>query len=437
METFNKQFEDNDVQESEWIETLKQFNKENADKRIFTDRVSAETKFKFTNNLFFYLKTEFNPSVSNKPSDESKTQVLTALRISLRELLEEEKDIIRKELYLFIKLGNIGEEEKTNMYSNSVREEALKCIVNCISRDPSIQKIFLEDLKGPYLLTKEVKNHSKETPDSVLDVIYKILVHCCSKPEVKAKLRPEGLLEYVTEALITRVADTQKYESSPELVSDLCRLLFTLTIHLGPLEGGKPTPANHLEIEGFRKLLPTFKRIMVTNTPETTHPFFAVKTALLSALINTPRDLYDELIDEIGLHIFQDIFKKQLYLLDSPETAAQFLPILMLLTSTAENVPSTRDELKAMTFPYDLIKDSDEPLSVGIEPPEEVKTTGVSSKLIPFMTGNDIGLKHFVSEYFFMICDEDANEVCRLTGFGNAAGLLVTRGLMSLGGGGK
>ncbi|KAN0028109.1 hypothetical protein ACTFIV_009940 [Dictyostelium citrinum] len=436
MEVFNEQYQNQRDSDSVWVETLKKFNTENADKRVFTDKVSVNTKEQLTYNLFHYLKNEFNPSQTVKPSVETMVQVLTSLRISLREFTEKDRDIVKNELNIFFKLGNIGEAEKIKIYDNSIREEALKCIVNCISRDPVIQNTFLVEMNGPITLTREVKKNSGEMSEGLLDVIYKVLVHCCAKPEIKLALRPEGLLEFVSEQLLTKVTTTDAITKSAPLLSDLCRLLFTLTIHLGPLEGGRPTPPNHLELEGCRRLLPIFKKIITQYTPgnNASDPIYNLKCAVISALINTPKDLYDELIEEIPLTYFQEIFKSQIHLLSSPETAAEFLPILMLLTNTAENVVSTRQQLKEMTFPYDLIKETDEPLSVGIEPPEEVKKTGISSKLIPFMTGSDIGLKHFVSEYFFMICDEDANEVCRLTGFGNAAGLLVTRGLMSLGG---
>jgi len=79
--------------------------------------------------------------------------------------------------------------------------------------------------------------------------------------------------------------------------------------------------------------------------------------------------------------------------------------------------------------------ESVEESNVSVETPAPAQQSPVASKLIPLMSTFEAALKHFVNEFFYMICDENANEVCRLTGFGNAAGLLVMRGLVKLGGG--
>ncbi len=62
-----------------------------------------------------------------------------------------------------------------------------------------------------------------------------------------------------------------------------------------------------------------------------------------------------------------------------------------------------------------------------------------------------MGLKYFVQEYLFVLCDEEGNQkvtlsvsdiptvetLTKITGFGNAAEFLVQKGLMKLGGGGN
>jgi len=432
MESFNQQFQSNSRLEAAWTEELKKFNTTHANDRTFTDKYSITEKNKFTQNLFSILMREFSGNITDKPSSTALLESLVALRISLREITEQDKLMALNDLNLFFKLGNIGDEEKIFVFSDEIREESLKCIVNCIARDKDIQSKFIQELNGPVVLVRELLKNSSTINENVLLVIYKILTHCSANPAIRESLKPEGLLEHVTEQLVLKTSNTTNYNAP--LLSDLCRLLFTLTIHLGPLEGGKPTKPSDNDLNRYRKLLPVFKKIMTHYTPDQTSPMYSLKCALISSLLNTPKELYDELVSEIPLEYFQEIFKNQIKLLDNPMLASEFLPILMLITNIAENVIETRQPLKEMTFPYDLIKDSDEPLSVGIEPPVEAKTTGISAKLIPLMTGSDIGFKHFVSEFFFMICDEDANEVCRLTGFGNAAGLLVTRGLLSLGG---
>ncbi|KYQ89488.1 hypothetical protein DLAC_10163 [Tieghemostelium lacteum] len=428
METFNKIYLNED-HENLWVEELKKFNTEHENERLFIEKYGENHKVDFTKHLFNILEKEFNPNVTDKPSPQALTQVLISLRITLREVTETEVKMILNDIHLFFKFGNIGEDEKISIYSDEIRCESLKCIVNCIAKNKTIQAKFQNELNGPILLVKELKSNKATMSDTVKFPIYKILIHCCANPQLRGQLITQGLLDHTVQELVDRTAGN--FEASA-ILSDLSRLLFTLTLGFGPLEG-KPQEPKQEDYDRFRQLLPPIKKIFTYHCDKT-HPMFGVKAAMVSALINTPKNLYDELVDAIPLQYFQSIFKAQLHLLDKPETANEFLTFLMLLTNIAENVPETRDELKKMTFPADLIKDSDEPLSVGIQPPEESANSGISSKLIPYMTSSDIGLKHFVGEYFFMVCDEDANEVCRLVGFGNAAGLLVTRGLMSLGG---
>eukprot|EP01132_Coremiostelium_polycephalum_P005857 gene5857-7286_t len=454
MDKFNLSFRDNENNETSWIEILKQFNIDNANERTFVIKYGEKDKVEFTLNLFKVLLRELNTEESStekqqQPTSVALTEVLTGLRICLREITESETETVLKNLHVFLKFGNIGPDEKLYIYSDQIREESLKCIVNCISRNKDIQSKFTDDLNGPVQLVKELvlsSSSNTKLDDKILVPIYKILIHNCTNKIVREKVKAEGLLNHVADSRSTTnleifITTTQQLEKrilaseyeSTGILSDLCRLLFTATIDLGPLEGKPATPTD-ADYTRYRRLLPIFKRIFTFHCSDSSHPMYSVKTALVSALLNTPKDLFDELVAEVPLPYFQEIFKIQIKTLDRPETSGEFLPILMLVTNFAEHVLSTRHPLKQMTFPAILIQDSDEPLSVGIEPPTEAKTQGISAKLIPFMTSNEIGLKHFVSEFFFMICDEDPNEVCRLTGFGNSAGLLVTRGLMKLGG---
>eukprot|EP01133_Synstelium_polycarpum_P017197 gene17197-20492_t len=284
-------------------------------------------------------------------------------------------------------------------------------------------------MNGPKLLLEEAKKSNVD--DLVYLPIYKILVHSCTNPAVRGMLLNDGLLDHIAEQLEKRT--TGNIEASP-ILGDLFRLMFTATMHFGQLDRGVGLPkANDIDYARIRRLLPTYKRVFTYHCDKS-HPMYGVKLALISTLLNTPKDLYDELIDEIPLTYFTDILTAQIMHSNSSDAPGELIPILMLLTNISENVYDSRQKLKEYTFPAHLIKDTDEPLSVTIEPPKDAITQGISSKLIPLMTSADIGLKHFVSEYFYYVCDEDANEVCRLTGYGNAAGLLVTKGLMSLGG---
>jgi len=46
------------------------------------------------------------------------------------------------------------------------------------------------------------------------------------------------------------------------------------------------------------------------------------------------------------------------------------------------------------------------------------------------MTSPFVAVKHFVQEFFYQACGEDATLLCRLVGVGNTAGLLQEKGLL-------
>ncbi|GAM23321.1 hypothetical protein SAMD00019534_064960, partial [Acytostelium subglobosum LB1] len=425
MDSFNLAYK-RDEEESKWLELLKAFNDIHQNDRTFVDKFGLLQKKQFTLNLFDILQTEIKET---KRSNVAILQTLIALRISLREIPTDEESIVLQNLNLFIKFGNIGEDNKTTMYSDEIREEALKSTINSIVKSQSIHNKFVNELNGPVLITRELK---KGADDKVSMPIYKILIHCCTRVEVRAKVLGEGLLDHVADQMEART--TGNFEASV-ILGDLFRLMFTSTMHLGPLDSGshsdlKVTEADYARL---RRLFPTFKKIFTYHC-NATHQMYSIKLALVSTLLNTPKDLFDELVDEIQLTYFEQILATQLESYDKPEAPGDIIPILMLLSCIAENVPQTRDPLKAFTFPHELIKETDEPLSISVEAPKESVSQGISARLIPLMTSSDIGLKHFSAEYFYNICDQDPNELCRLTGYGNAAGLLVTKGLMALGG---
>ncbi|EGG25271.1 hypothetical protein DFA_03519 [Cavenderia fasciculata] len=433
MDKFNSLYQQSKETESTWINSLKSFNDIHADDRAFEKIYGNDNKFKFDSNLFDILKRELDGQVqiSDKPSSAAIYQTLVALRISLREQIPQEESLLIQNIGNFFKLGNIGENEKTNIYSDEIREEALKSLLNCTTRNKRLQATFDTEMNGPHLLTKELING---LDDKVALPIYKILIHRCTLPETRAIVCQAGIMDHLINQLEVRTTGANFDPST--ILGDLFRLTFTATMHLGQLDksGGKTTDPSDKEIEQCRKFFPIYKRIFTYHC-DRDHPMYAIKMAVISALLNTPKQLLEELLDEVDLSYLEDILKSQSYFADKPEGPGELIPILMLLTNITQYIKATRDRLFVYTFPEELTKVTDEAVGITIETPKAaLQHDTVSSKLIPLMTASDIGLKHFVSEFFYYICDEDPNEICRVTGYGNAAGLLAMKGLLSLGG---
>uniref|UniRef100_A0A8C2YX94 Synembryn n=1 Tax=Cyclopterus lumpus TaxID=8103 RepID=A0A8C2YX94_CYCLU len=94
-------------------------------------------------------------------------------------------------------------------------------------------------------------------------------------------------------------------------------------------------------------------------------------------------------------------------------------PILNLLTESCRAHRETRHYIRKHILP---------PLRDASHRPEEGST--VKSRLIRLMTHLDTDLKHCAADLIFVLCKENVSRFVKYTGYGNAAGLLATRGLL-------
>ncbi|XP_056907570.1 synembryn-B isoform X1 [Takifugu flavidus] len=95
-------------------------------------------------------------------------------------------------------------------------------------------------------------------------------------------------------------------------------------------------------------------------------------------------------------------------------------PVLSLLTEGSRCHREIRRYIKAQVLPP--LKD------VKIRP--EVGST-LRNKLVRLMTHVDMGVKQTAAEFLFVLCKESVDNLLKYTGYGNAAGLLVARGLLA------
>ncbi|KAF7697682.1 hypothetical protein HF521_004192 [Silurus meridionalis] len=95
-------------------------------------------------------------------------------------------------------------------------------------------------------------------------------------------------------------------------------------------------------------------------------------------------------------------------------------PVLNLLTESCRAHRETRRYLRQQILP---------PLRDVALRPEQGDT--VRNKLVRLMTHVDTELKHCAAELLFVLCKENVGRFVKYTGYGNAAGLLAARGLLS------
>ncbi|KAI1884795.1 hypothetical protein AGOR_G00230180 [Albula goreensis] len=101
-------------------------------------------------------------------------------------------------------------------------------------------------------------------------------------------------------------------------------------------------------------------------------------------------------------------------------------PVLNLLTESCRAHRETRHYLKQQILP---------PLRDVACRPEQGPT--VRGRLVRLMTHVDTDIKHCAAELLFVLCKENVSRFVKYTGYGNAAGLLAARGLLSGGSRGR
>ncbi|KAF4093189.1 hypothetical protein AMELA_G00030080 [Ameiurus melas] len=95
-------------------------------------------------------------------------------------------------------------------------------------------------------------------------------------------------------------------------------------------------------------------------------------------------------------------------------------PVLNLLTESCRAHRETRHYFRQQILP---------PLRDVALRPEQGDT--IRNKLVRLMTHVDTELKHCAAELLFVLCKENVGRFVKYTGYGNAAGLLAARGLLS------
>ncbi|KAG9335187.1 hypothetical protein JZ751_005536 [Albula glossodonta] len=95
-------------------------------------------------------------------------------------------------------------------------------------------------------------------------------------------------------------------------------------------------------------------------------------------------------------------------------------PVLSVLTEGSRHHREIRRYIKAQVLP---------PLKDVTNRPEVGST--IRNKLVRLMTHVDMGVKQSAAEFLFVLCKESVDNLLKYTGYGNAAGLLVARGLLA------
>ncbi|TDH09913.1 hypothetical protein EPR50_G00090270 [Perca flavescens] len=316
--------------------------------------------------------------------------------------------------------------------------EALKCLCNVVYNSPAAQQVSV-DVQLANGLCASLGMSRTWHHEVGLFTLRLLFLLSALRPDVRGILRREWhavrlLTEFLEHTLnVSWVGPYEAARPDPqalpmpaednERAMEALKALFNLTLSDA---GGEE------DDHQFRLIAAILRHLLMLKT-ETEEKTEEVHSHAINLLNNLPVSCLDVLIDvpvQGGLEIYggKNMDAVQL-LIDFMEKRIDkqgsnykegLTPVLSLLTEGSRHYREIRRYIKAQVLPP--LKD------VKIRP--EIGTT-TRNKLVRLMTHVDMGVKQSAAEFLFVLCKESVDNLLKYTGYGNAAGLLVARGLLA------
>ncbi|XP_054454493.1 synembryn-A [Anoplopoma fimbria] len=333
--------------------------------------------------------------------------------------------------------GGASEEE-------AVRKEALKVMCNLVYNSTWAQERF-SALRLMCGLTERLSsNVSGSSPSSVQFYELRLMFLITAlRRELSTQLQQEGGVSIFTAALESCL-DAQwkdQYECvldpaappiSPEAsqqIIEILKILFNITYSTHRQEPSEDDAALYRHLVAMLRLCLMKKCLLSDDTDElqghTVNLLSALPLQCLNVLLIVPVEPNSTQCQGVNMDCVNTLVLFMERRLESGDKMKEKLtPVLNLLTESCRAHRETRRYIREHILP---------PLRDTSHRPEEGST--VKNRLVRLMTHLDTDLKHCAADLIFVLCKENVGRFVKYTGYGNAAGLLATRGL--LGGGSR
>uniref|UniRef100_A0A3P8SB94 Synembryn n=1 Tax=Amphiprion percula TaxID=161767 RepID=A0A3P8SB94_AMPPE len=419
---------------------LQQYNRENIHTFSF-DQKEETLRSKLCQSVLTVLGRQVQPSCQKT--------CLETLRILSRDKRVLAPVATREGMLILGGMARLraGQEEGDNQNSSQdctqseeeerVVVEALKCLCNVVYNSPAAQQVSV-DVQLAHGLCASLRTARSWHHEVGLFTLRLLFLLSALQPDVRGVLRRQWhAVRLLTEVLeltldVRWVGPYEAARPGPqalpmpaednERAMEALKALFNLTLSEA---GGEED--NHQ----FRLIAAILRHLLMLKT-ETEEKTEEAHSHAVNLLNNLPVSCLDVLIDvpvqggqeKYGgknmdaVQVLLDFMEKRI---DKGSNFKEGLtPVLSLLTEGSRHHREIRRYIKAQVLPP--LKD------VKIRP--EIGTT-IRNKLVRLMTHVDMGVKQTAAEFLFVLCKESVDNLLKYTGYGNAAGLLVARGLLA------
>ncbi|KAK8720626.1 hypothetical protein OTU49_013194 [Cherax quadricarinatus] len=414
---------------------------------------------------------------------------LSAIRILSRDKSSLNRVIDSNRLAVIVRLaGLVPEEEALERLNQQINYdvviEAQKCLSNLVYNSSSIQRMCCNNSCVPGLMCRLKTFRDPELPHIVkyfdMRLLFLLTAFC---GDIRPQLRSEYHgLTYLIEILDLSLKTAQEEseiqsingyipcpvifnDEQAELVNEVLKVLYNLVLHIDKNSPDEEEDSHCLRlITILRSLL-----LALCRCPEKTD---SLHSNTVNLLLVMPPNMYEELLlsmpqanggassppmpavvttqptagatalveaacfTDINSHELDErsceydgkdmtAIIKLLDFLDSrlntpgQSSNKSLMPILTLMVEMVQANRTIRKFVRLRVLP---------PLRDVSKRPEEGRT--LRNKLCTLMTSPLHDLKHLSANFLFILCKESVDRLIKYTGYGNAAGLLASRGLM-------
>ncbi|CAJ1080974.1 synembryn-A isoform X1 [Xyrichtys novacula] len=336
--------------------------------------------------------------------------------------------------------GDEDEEEEEGSGEEMGRKEAMKVLCNVVYNSTWAQERF-SALRLMCGLTERLSSSACfSSPSSVQFYELRLMfLMTALRPELRTQLQQAGGVSILTAALESSLEAQWKdqYEcalgpaavtpislEASQRIIEILKILFNITYSTHRQEPSEKDAALYRHLVAILRLCLMRKCTLMDDTDElqghTVNLLTALPLQCLDVLLVTPLQADSQQSQGVNMdcvHILLLFMERRLE--SGDKVKEKLTPVLNLLTESCRAHRETRHYVRKHILP---------PLRDLSHRPEEGST--VKSRLIRLMTHLDTDLKHCAADLIFVLCKENVRRFVKYTGYGNAAGLLATRGLL-------
>lgn len=416
------------------IEDLQSSDVDKIKNIIDTFNTKYATLFDFTElNISGQWLTIWNAFFENL-RDPKKANIYPQLLNSVRILTRDEQCIkvnnIQADFNCLLNLADLGPEKLTNPCTHTTETsiEALKCLCNIVFLSSDCRKLCIKNSATERILKRVSSPTSHPFEIEFYDMKLLFLITALEPiTRTKVQIDLNGIF-FLTEWIDMKSSLEDKTDQQIDLICEILKVMFNIT-------SNPDRSPNENEIQN-RRLTSVIRGLLYEFGDMKTEKHRNVVSNCVNLLTNICTSCLYELItkptpDDAPENVFEGKCIRSLEILlrflksmlnekeSNPLANDSLAPVLTVLINCARCCPCMRHYIRQVVLP---------PLKDVSHRPEEGDE--LRNHLCRFLTIPEMIIRDLSAELLFVCCKENVGRMIKYTGYGNAAGLFASRGVL-------